>query len=590
MKKVVATLLFTAVAWLNVMGAQRTVTLKVIETSDVHGHFFPYDFMEKRPLKGTLARVNTYVKRQRQLFGDRLLLLDNGDILQGQPCVYWSNYVKVQDENLAASVVNYMGYDVETIGNHDIETGHTVYDKWINEVRCPVLGANIVSTRSQLPFVRPYVVIERQLSSQTTHSAHAASVRIAVLSMITPTIPCWLNESLWEGLEFQDMVESARRWVDYIRRVEQPDLILGLFHSGYEDGIVMDNGVEENATKRVAQEVDGFDAIFFGHDHQVHNVTLKNQAGNDVLCLDPSCHAKSVAEATIKLTYDGEMLVGKDIKGEIVDVSNEPVDSQMIAHFQPQIDSIRHYVDRRIGTFATAAYTRDSYFGPSAFIDFIHQLQLQLTKADISLNAPLSFDARIEAGPVTVSDMFKLYRFENKLYVMHMTGRELRGHLEMSYDLWANTMKTPDDHLLLLNEDSRGDQQRMGFKNYSFNFDSASGIDYEVDVTKPDGQKVRIIRMSNGEPFDEDKTYRVVMNSYRANGGGELITKGAGISKDSLNSRVVFQSELDLRYYLMKEIERMGTVRPKAAANWKFVPEKWVRRAAKRDRQLLFTK
>ena len=122
----------------------KTVRLKVIETSDVHGHFFPWDFMEGKPIKGTLTRANTYIKKARQEYGDNLLLIDNGDILQGQPCVYWSNYVIPEDENLAASVINYMKYDAETVGNHDIEPGHKVYDKWIREVRCPLLGANIV--------------------------------------------------------------------------------------------------------------------------------------------------------------------------------------------------------------------------------------------------------------------------------------------------------------------------------------------------------------------------------------------------------------------------------------------------------------
>lgn len=71
--------------------------------------------------------------------------MDNGDILQGQPTCYYCNYVKPELPNVAASVINYMGYDVQTIGNHDIETGHNVYDKWIKEVKCPMLAANIIS-------------------------------------------------------------------------------------------------------------------------------------------------------------------------------------------------------------------------------------------------------------------------------------------------------------------------------------------------------------------------------------------------------------------------------------------------------------
>lgn len=588
---------------------RQTVELKIIETSDVHGYFFPYDFVNGRELKGSLARANSYIRRQRQQYGDRLLLVDNGDILQGQPCTYWSNYVNTGEENLAAQVVNYMGYDAQVVGNHDVETGHGVYDKWMSEVHCPVLGANIVDRETHLPYVRPYTVLtvpssariggdcpsDGDSATKTIYSPPykggargGASVRVAILGMLTPTIGAWLNESLWQGLEFQDVVGSTRRWVKYIQQVEKPDLIIGLFHSGFNGGITMEDGLVEDATQLVAQQVDGFDAIFFGHDHQVHNDVLKSPSGRDVLCLDPSCFARNVAEATITLTYDDGLLVDKKVSGRIIDIRDEEVDEEMVAHFQPTIDRVKAFVERRIGTFASGCSTQDAFFGNSAFIDFVHQLQLQLTGADISLNAPLSFNASISKGPVTVADMFKLYRFENQLYVVNMTGREIRQHLEMSYDQWVNTMTGPDDHLLLLNDATTGDQQRMGFKNYTFNFDSASGIDYEVDVTKPNGQKVRILQMTGGQPFDENKTYKVVMNSYRANGGGDLITHGAGIPRDSLQGRIIYQSELDLRHYLMEEIERKGTVRPKAASNWKFVPERWTKPAARRDRQLLF--
>ena len=110
MKKILLITLML-IALLPVSGQQtKTVRFKVIETSDVHGHFFPYDFMERKPLKGTLSRASTYIKKERAKYGDHLLLIDNGDILQGQPCVYWSNYVMPTNENLAASVINYMGY------------------------------------------------------------------------------------------------------------------------------------------------------------------------------------------------------------------------------------------------------------------------------------------------------------------------------------------------------------------------------------------------------------------------------------------------------------------------------------------------
>ena len=572
----------------NAKTASKTVRMKVIETSDVHGHFFPYDFMEKKPLKGTLVRANTYINKQRQQYGDNLLLIDNGDILQGQPCVYWTNYVMPEDENLAASVINYMKYDAETVGNHDIEPGHKVYDKWIREVRCPLLGANIVkegTTSKTSP--ASLASIYDGLQPYSVH--YKDGVKICIIGMLTPAIPNWLNKSIWKGIEFEEMVSCAKKWVKYIQEKEKPDLLFGLFHSGKDGGISTEE-YEENATAAVAYEVPGFDIIFFGHDHQVHNEWITNKEGKRVLIIDPSCYVKNIAEAEIELTYKKGKLTKKTINGEIVSVLDEEIDQEMLAYFTPQIDAVKQYVDRRIGRFENPIYTRDSFFGNSAFTDLIHNLQLQISKADISFNAPLSFNSVIKAGDVTQGDMFKLYRFENLLFVLRMTGEEIRKHLEFSYDMWGNTMTSPEDHALRLNDGAKEDQQRTGFQYYTFNFDSAAGIDYEVDLTKPDGEKVRILQMSNGEPFDEHKWYKVVMNSYRANGGGELLTRGAGIPKDSLESRVLFHTDMDQRHYLTEEIMKMGTINPQPNNNWKFVPEEWTKPALERDRKQLFGK
>lgn len=553
----------------------QTVTLRIVETSDVHGSFFPYDFITRKPKRGTLARVSTYVNKLRAELGENVILVDNGDILQGQPTCYYYNYIDTESTNVAADVINYMHYDAETFGNHDVETGHACYDKWIKEVNCPMLGANIIDTKTGKPYVPPYTILNRQ------------GVKIAIIGMITPAIPNWLTEDIWSGLRFDEMVSTARYWMDYLQKNEHPDVVVGLFHSGKEGGIKTAE-YEEDASIRVAQEVPGFDLVLFGHDHTRHNEVVTNVEGKPVTCLDPANNAISVADATIQLTLRKGKVISKTVSGNIVDVVDEPLDEAYMEHFKPHMEKVSAFVNRQIGVFKNTISTRDSYFGNSAFNDFILNLQLQITGADISFNAPLSFDASIKKGPVTVSDMFNLYKFENQLYVMRLTGEEIRKHLEMSYNLWMNTMTSPDDHLLLLSESTYGDQQRLGFKNFSFNFDSAAGIDYIVDVTKPDGQKVKILQMSNGEPFDEAKWYKVAVNSYRGNGGGELLTRGAGIPRDELEKRVIWRSDRDQRYYLMKEIERMGEVDPQPNNNWKLVPEEWVKPAAERDRKILF--
>ena len=554
----------------------RTVQIHIIETSDVHGCFFPYDYITRKPKAGTLARVSNYVRQQREK-GDAVVLLDNGDILQGQPVCYFSNFVDTTETNIAARVCNYMRYDAQTIGNHDVETGHHVYDAWKKAMDYPLLGANVVDRKTGEPYLRPYTIIERD------------GVRIAVIGMLTPAIPSWLGEELWSGLRFDDMVESARKWVAYVKANEHPDLVVGLFHSGKDNGIT-NTEYSENQSLQVAEQVGGFDIVFFGHDHTRFSGDATNKDGKNVILLDPANNALSIAQADVTLSLSKGKWKVDSIDGHLVDITDTPVDEDFVAHFKDFTDKVQNYVGRQIGTLTHDIHSHDAFFGPSAFNDLIHDLQLEITGAQISITAPLQFNTKLTQGPIYVSDMFNLCRFENQLYVMRLTGKEIRKHLEMSYDLWVNTMRSPKDHLLLLSNSTRGDQQRLGFKNYTFNFDSAAGIDYIVDVTKPDGEKVEILRMSDGQPFDENKWYKVAVNSYRANGGGELLTRGAGIPRDSLQTRIIWKSQYDLRHYLIDWISRQPEFNPQPGHNWKFVPEDWATEAEKRDSELLFGK
>ena len=573
--RVFASCLFAMIAVSTASAQNRKVELRILETSDVHGSFFPYDAINRRPKSGSMARVSSYVSRLRGKYGSNLLLLDNGDILQGQPVSYFSNFIDTTDTNIAAQVVNYLKYDAVTIGNHDVEPGHKVYDKWRKEVACPVLGANVIDAATGQPYLKPYAIFVRQ------------GVKIAVLGMLTPAIPNWLSKDIWSGLRFDEMVKTARHWMRIIKEKERADVIIGLFHSGAHGGITTPDYMED-ASETVAREVPGFNIVLFGHDHTRHNDTITNTAGQKVLCLDPANNAITVSDATIQLTRQKGNWTVTSVSGNLQDITQEPVDEAYMSHFRAYINKVDAFANEKIGEFKHAISSRDCYFGSSAFNDLILNLELKMTGADIAFNAPLQFNATIKAGPIYMSDMFNLYKYENQLYVMRLTGEEVRRHLEMSYDLWMNTMTSPDDHLLLLDRRTYGDAQRMGFKNFSFNFDSAAGIDYTVDVTKPAGKKVTILRMSNGQPFNEKAWYKVAVNSYRGNGGGELLTRGAGIAKDSLESRIIWRSERDQRYYLAQEIRKAGVMDPQPNNNWKVIPEAWTRPAAERDYKLLF--
>jgi 2',3'-cyclic-nucleotide 2'-phosphodiesterase/3'-nucleotidase len=553
----------------------RTVELKIVETSDVHGSFFPYDFLAKRNQKGSMACFSTYVKQLRAQYADNLILLDNGDILQGQPTAYYYNFEDTVSTHFVSQMLNDLGYSAGNMGNHDVETGHAVYDRWIGECQFPVLGANILRNSDNEPYLPPYVTFERQ------------GVKITVLGMITPAIPSWLPERLWSGLHFQDMKECAEQWVKRIQQTEKPDVLVGLFHAG-QGGSMLGN-VVENPSMDIARQVPGFDVLLIGHDHTRDCQHIQNVAGDSVWVLNPANKAHFASDVTVKLTLKRGKVVKKEITGHLESMDKYPVDQEYMAKYQPQFQAVSNYVDRRIGSLSTTISAREAFFGPSAFIDLIHTLQLNISGADISFCAPLSYSAEIAAGDITVADMFNLYKFENMLYVMRMTGREIKNYLEMSYGMWINQMTGPDDHLLLFGE-NKGSDEKFFFKYFTFNFDSAAGVHYTVDVTKPEGERITLTTMADGTPFDFDKEYRVALNSYRGNGGGDLITNGAGIPKEEIASRIVSATDKDLRYYLIEYIQQHPALHPEPLNQWKFIPEEWTVPAAQRDYECLFGK
>lgn len=571
--------LLSVISLIGLLPAQeREVKLKIVQTSDLHGNYYPFDFIHQRDAAGSLARVHALVQANREIYKDNLILLDNGDILQGQPTVYYYNYMDTVAPHLTAEMLNFMKYDAGNMGNHDIETGRAVFDRWSGDCQFPILGANIIDTTTGQPHFKPYQVLERD------------GVKIVILGMITPAIPVWLSENLWKGLRFDDMEDTARKWMKIIREKENPDLVIGMFHAG-QDAQLMGSLYRENASVEVARNVPGFDIVLMGHDHAREQKTIENIAGEKVLIMDPSSNGVVVSDIDVRLKLTNGKVVDKHISGVLTETKNYGVSESFMTQFAPQYETIRNFVSKKIGSFTETISTRPAYFGSSAFVDLIHELQMKISGADISFAAPLSYDTEIKEGDVFVSDMFNLYKYENMLYTMRLSGKEIKDALEMSYDLWMNRMKSPDDHLLLLREQRReGAEDRASFKNYSFNFDSAAGIIYTVDVTKPDGEKVQIISMADGTPFDRNKTYKVALNSYRGNGGGELLTKGSGIAQDELKERIISSTDKDLRYYLMQYIERKNIIEPRALNQWKLIPEEWTTPASKRDYELLFGK
>ena len=559
------------------------VHIKIIETTDTHGAIFPYDFTNLKPLNHSLAQVYSYVKEQRKDTAQSVLLFSNGDILQGTPVVYYYNFEVPQKPHLYARVMNFMKYDLASVGNHDIEPGHDVYDRFRKEINFPWLAANAVREDNGEPYFQPY------------QTFNVKGVKIAVLGMITPGIPNWLPKILWSGMYFDDMVNTAKKWVRIIQEKEKPDILIGLFHAGVDlsYGGSSEVYMNENASQAVAEEVSGFDLVFVGHDHHGWNYKVANKSTQDsVIILGGTSSARVFAVADF---YDDLSQRDLDsVKTKLIDSKNYEPDSVFMQTFKPQFDSVKNYVEQPLGTFTKSIDSRKALFGESEFVDLVHLVQLKLTGAQISFAAPLSMHAKIDSGEIIVGDMFKLYHYENYLYTMRLKGSEIKKALEYAASMWFNQMKSKDDHLLNFEYDKNGKikySERYNspvLKGRFYNFETAAGINYQIDVTKPAGERVEIFSLSDGTPFDTSAFYAVALNSYRGNGGGGHLTKGAGIPKDELSKRLIKSSKRDFRFLMMKWIEKQKKITPPFFGNWKIVPENWVKKAAKRDYELMF--
>jgi len=553
------------------------VNIKILATTDVHGAIYPYDFINDKEVDASLAQVLTYVNQQRRDSFQSVVLLDNGDILQGQPNVYFSNFEDNKNQHICSKVMNYMKYDAATIGNHDIEAGHPVYDKLAKEYRFPWLAANAINSSTGKPYFSPYHIIVKD------------GIKIAVIGLITPAIPSWLPPKIWDGMEFEDMIESAKKWVKQVKISEKPDLIVGLFHAGID--FTYSNQDEhtpknENATMLVAQKVPGFDVVFCGHDHRAFNKKVVNVDGDTVLVLNSKNSAAYIAAASITLEKNKKTgLFKKSITGDLIETKQYKPDTAFMSKFSKEYKEVKDFVSKPIGIMEKTINSKESFVGCNEFVELIQNVMLDVTKADVAFAEPLAFNASIKEGKIFVRDLFNLYKYENLLYTMSLTGLEIKNYLEYSYSNWFNQMTGPEDHFLKFKPSHEGDKAQLA--GVFYNFSSAKGIIYTVDVRKPAGERIQIKGFEDGKPFVLDKFYKVAVNSYRGNGGGGHLTDGARIDKDQLAKRILTSSQEDLRFYIMKWIEKQRKVYPTNSHNWKAIPEEWTGPAKERDLKIL---
>ena len=515
----------------------------VCSTTDVHGAFFDSSYVDNLAARTSLANVSSFLKEMRA-GGVQPVLVDVGDNLQGDNAAYYFNYVATDVPHVYPSIAAYLGYDAIVVGNHDIETGHDVYDRIRRELTMPYLAANAAFDRDE----NGIADMDEHPDGRQVHDSYFLpyctvmrdGVKIAIVGMTNGNIKSWLSSEIWRGMDFQVISDIAQRLVDKVIEKEKPQLVVLAAHSG--------TGAEqpdrENEAQYLASAIKGVDLVLNGHDHRPVAKEVTGADGGCVVLLDAGTKAVVVGQADFTLTVKNGKVVSKSVDYKLVPMDKYPADPDYVAAFKDDFNAVKAFARRPVGELSENIFLADALDGPSSYINLIQTVQLAASGADISLAAPLSGSGVVSKGVIEYQDLVSIYKFENLLYVVEMTGRQIKDYLEYSYDNWVN---------------------RTG---PSYNWDSADGIIYQVSRSAARGSRVNIVSMLDGTPFDLGKTYKVAMTSYRASGGGDLVREGAGIHPDSL---VIVSKMKDIRSLVGDYIAERKEIVPAVATNWKFV-------------------
>ncbi len=552
-------------------------TLQVLSTNDVHGTWFDSTYVGGEPKKSLFA-MKFYIDSVRTLYGkENVVLVDAGDCLQGDNATYYYNFVDTLSPHPFPRLMKYMDYDAVAAGNHDFETGHPVYDRVQEDLvknGTPFLAGNAIRLDNGKEYFPLYKVVER------------AGLRIAILGYTNANIKSWIAEELYEGITFEPIINLVQKDIDKVRKKVKPDVMIVTMHSACGQG---DGTILESEALDIFNSVKGIDFLVCGHDHRPRVETR-----DTVALLNSGSHSRFVAHGTLKIHVEKSKVTHKEFATELIPVDASKADPVMREAFREEFEAVRAFTTQEIGELTTDLHTNSSFAGMCDYMNLMHTVCLSCDPAEISIAAPLTYNGTINRGKLIFNDLFTLYPFENQLYVVKMTGYQVKDYLEASYDRWILTMSSPADHIL--NMAQRKDPMSLAngwfLLERSYNFDSAAGINYTVDITKGRGNRINISSMADGSAFEYDRTYNVAMTSYRASGGGNLL-KEAGVDSDNIGA-ITTARYPEIRTIIYDYILKNGYIDsevisdPKVIGHWEFVPERMAKPAMQRDMALLF--
>ncbi|HHW8958393.1 bifunctional 2',3'-cyclic-nucleotide 2'-phosphodiesterase/3'-nucleotidase [Morganella morganii] len=579
-----------------------TVDLRVMETSDIHSNLIDFDYFKDKPTEQFgLVRTAGLIKAAKGE-ATNAVLVDNGDLIQGSPLADYmvSKGLNDGEAHPAHKLMNTMGYTVGNFGNHEFNFGLDYLKKAIAGADFPYVNANIIDEKTGKNLFTPYIIVDTPVKDR---DGKEHVIKIGYIGFVPPQILIWDKANLEGKVRVNDITETAKKFVPQMK-AEGADLIVAIPHSGFSQEPY--KAMAENSVYYLS-EVPGINAIMFGHSHgvfpgkdfaDIKGVNIEQGTVNGIPAVMPGQWGDHLGVVDLVLNNDDGAWKVADAKAQerpIYDkVNKKPLvvrDDKLASVIDEQHNATRTFVGKLIGKSPDNMYSYLALLQSDPTVQIVNNAQTDYTRrfiqgdpdlADLPVlsaaapfkvggrkNAPADF-VEVEKGDMTFRNAADLYLYPNTLVVVKATGAEVTEWLECSAGMFNQINPQSEAPQSLVNWD--------GFRTY--NFDTISGINYQIDLTQPakydvecqtvNPQANRIKNVTyQGKPIDPKAVFLVATNNYRAYGG-----KFAGTGDKHIAFASPDENRSVLAGYIAAETKAKGAVSAQAEQNWTFVPVK----------------